>query len=383
PVHIEGTTLEGGGQILRLAIGLSALTRIPIHITNIRGNRYRGGGLKVQHMKGVEWLARAAEAQVTGLALKSKELLFVPRAMSKLALDANDANGPVWDVRQTTPGATNLVFQALLPYVLFARTPHERITLRITGGTNISASPSFDYVEQVLLPVLEKIGVPRIKARLKERGWAHVGAGTKMELGCVEYEITPLRGTLPGFRLAERGEVVHLTATFLAPKACESQCRQVLETVVWKHRKKIFEEREVEWEQDVEVRFEDSGHSRRYYLLLVATTSTGMKLGRDWLHDGRAVKAGREETTIKMMVEKATKELISEVAKGGCVDKYLRDQLVVFQALAEGRSEVFAGDEGSGKGEEDLHARTAQWVASRVLGVDFDEGGGCDGVGFV
>jgi RNA 3'-terminal phosphate cyclase (ATP) len=77
-VHLVGTTLEGGGQLLRLAVGLSALTGTTIEITSIRGNRGGGGGLKLQHLKAVEWLAEACDATVEGGRQGSKSLTFVP-----------------------------------------------------------------------------------------------------------------------------------------------------------------------------------------------------------------------------------------------------------------------------------------------------------------
>ena len=78
PVHLEGTTLEGGGQLLRIAIGVSSLTKIPVHITNIRGKRGGGGGLKQQHLCSVKWLATASHARLGGVGLKSKQLHFAP-----------------------------------------------------------------------------------------------------------------------------------------------------------------------------------------------------------------------------------------------------------------------------------------------------------------
>ncbi len=40
---IDGRTGEGGGQLVRLAAGLAALTGQPLRITNIRANRRSGG----------------------------------------------------------------------------------------------------------------------------------------------------------------------------------------------------------------------------------------------------------------------------------------------------------------------------------------------------
>jgi RNA 3'-terminal phosphate cyclase (ATP) len=45
-VELDGRTGEGGGQLVRIAVGLSALTGTPIRIHHVRGNRGggRGGG---------------------------------------------------------------------------------------------------------------------------------------------------------------------------------------------------------------------------------------------------------------------------------------------------------------------------------------------------
>lgn len=43
PLEISGTTGEGGGQLVRTAIALSALTGQAVTISDIRGGRERGG----------------------------------------------------------------------------------------------------------------------------------------------------------------------------------------------------------------------------------------------------------------------------------------------------------------------------------------------------
>lgn len=43
PVELDGRTGEGGGQVVRVAIAIAALTGQAVTITNVRGNRERGG----------------------------------------------------------------------------------------------------------------------------------------------------------------------------------------------------------------------------------------------------------------------------------------------------------------------------------------------------
>ena len=45
-VKLDGRTGEGGGQLVRVAVALAALTGTPLQIDNVRGNRQgkRGGG---------------------------------------------------------------------------------------------------------------------------------------------------------------------------------------------------------------------------------------------------------------------------------------------------------------------------------------------------
>lgn len=417
PIQIDGTTLEGGGQLVRLALSLSSLTNVPIHITSIRGNRSRDGGLKGSHLAAVEFLAQACGARTEGMELKSKELLFEPcldenerliRGHTHWWKNVKDQEGKTVaraaEIKQATPGSIFLVFQALLPYLLFSsittttndQMPNNKplpITLTIHGGTNVTASPSLEYTQQVLLPTLRRIGLPPMTLTLHRRGWTH----GPTQLGTATFTLTPLPpgAHLPAFSLLRHSPsdpVLAVHVSILAPTAtARAQIRSAVTTAVRARSKS----------DDLAVDFpldEDSRHAKRLYLLLVAETKSGCRFGRDWLYDRKIVDV---EDAVEVLVKTVVADLWREVRAGGAVDSLMEDQLVVFAALARGRSRVQSagpvdGDggegvegEGRGKGgrgkmDRTLHTRTAQWVASNVLGVGFDDqDGACEGVGLV
>jgi RNA 3'-terminal phosphate cyclase (ATP) len=240
----------------------------------------------------------------------------------------------------------------------------------IKGGTNVSNSPSIDYIQQVLLPMLSIVGLPQISLQLHSRGWST----GRNEMGAVTFKIVPFAvGThLPAFKATNRGAVVRIEATVLAPKVTKQQSLRELDKAV----SVAFSDVELD------IQFEDSLHPKRVYLLLVATSANGYKLGRDWLYDHKVASL---EAAIPKLVSKVVADLALELRHGGCVDEYMRDQYVVFQALAKGRSEIDGGyieDKGEAV-EVSLHTQTAQWVASELLGVQFDDRGTCEGIGFV
>ena len=406
-IHLDGTTLEGGGQLLRLALSLSSLTQIPIHVTNIRGNRAsRGqcGGMKGSHLAAAEWLARATGAYSEGMKLKSGGLLFRPSttawpSSSQSVWREVRKNGEIvrldTEVKLSTPGSVSLILQALLPYLLLSSpipastttsspprnlpanpnpNPTTPVPLRLTltGGTNVSSSPSYEYTAQILFPTLSRfLSIPPIKAKLHQRGWS----SGNPEFGRVTFDITPLSpgSTLPAFNFpsSERGEIVELRASILAPtRDAISALQNLLKTTLLASPSL----------KDIPLAFpvlETSGHSKRLYLLLCAETSSGHLLGRDCLYDSRRAKRYDTQPILTEVAETVVKKLEAEVNRVGYVDEYMSDQLVVFQALAEGRSCVGV----HGGAGATLHARTASWVVERVLGTGFDQEGGCEGVG--
>ncbi|KAK1837115.1 RNA 3'-terminal phosphate cyclase-domain-containing protein, partial [Podospora conica] len=425
-IEIDGRTGEGGGQIVRIACALAAVTTQPIRITNIRANREgpRGGGLKSQHVSSITWLVTATDAEVSGLAIGSKTLEFRPRRKPsdletrRISIAADSA-----------AASALLILQAILPFLVFAgseRHPDVPIELTVSGGTNVSWSLSFEYLDQVLLPQLESFfsGFRVGRRVLQGRGWSQ----GKVSRGTVSLTLHPLR---PGEALRARRatdtdeggygvedlEVIAVDVSIIAPLAMHEALMEALVQDLGD----LFPGVDVEFKIT-----EDSGADSRAYVLLVARSET-LRWGRDILTSasgkGVAAKSGKAAvfSAAEGIARKVSKELYAEVSSGGVVDEFLQDQLVIFQALAEGRSSFPRGGGSVGDGgnpirqgcqdeagleeamenlrvdgermrrdkthepfgEGSKHTTTARWVAAKLLpGVEwYDKGQVCQGAG--
>jgi len=165
-LHLDGSYGEGGGQILRTSLSLSALLGVPVRVQGIRAGRPKPG-LRPQHLTAVRALARVTAAEVTGAELDSQELTFRPRA--------SQAGDYLFDVAEKTgsAGSVTLIAQALIPPLLRAAGP---ATLTLRGGTHVPWSPPAHYLAHVFLPALALLGA-EVTMTLKRWGWYPRGGG--------------------------------------------------------------------------------------------------------------------------------------------------------------------------------------------------------------
>ncbi len=214
-IEIDGAFGEGGGQVVRTALTLSALTGQPAHIRRIRANR-RTPGLAPQHLTGVRALARLCQADVQGAGLRSTEVVFRPRSEPQ----AGDYQVDVAEAAQGgSAGAVTLVFQTLLFPLLFAvGTSH----LTLKGGTHVAWSPPFDYVAQVYLPTLARMG-GEVTCQLDAWGFYPRGGGqltatvAGLESSQAEGMATSLaRDPLKSLTLTERGDLQRVQGVAVA-----------------------------------------------------------------------------------------------------------------------------------------------------------------------
>src|SRR5512137_404113 len=76
-IEIDGSFGEGGGQIVRTAVALSAVTGKPVRITKIRLGRPKPG-LAAQHARAIMALAGICDARTSGATPGSSEITFSP-----------------------------------------------------------------------------------------------------------------------------------------------------------------------------------------------------------------------------------------------------------------------------------------------------------------
>lgn len=340
---------------------------------------HRGGGLKAQHISSLQYLAEATAAELTGCSVGSSSFEFRPKLPP-----ANLVNRNI-KIKAESAASILLVFQSIFPFLLFAGDDNgSPITITIQGGTNVSFSLSFEYLDQVLLPALERFGI-RVMRKLELRGWSH---GSR-ELGSIKFQFVPLPvgQTLnaPDWP-TERGTINEIVISIIVPKHVISTLRNTLLSKI----NLVFPGAESYFQV-----VEDSRHDARLYTLLVAHTSTGLRFGSDWLYDCKSKGKTPAELSTEI-AQKVVRDLQIVLEKGGVVDEYLQDQLVIFQALADGRSSipetsdalssekmrVDRTDEPFGGGS--THTTTARWAASNLLprAKWFDNGRISEGVGW-
>jgi RNA 3'-terminal phosphate cyclase (ATP) len=183
---IDGSSGEGGGQILRTALALSTVTGKPFRIEKIRAGRPKPGLLR-QHLTAVKAAASISAAKVSGAELGASAITFSPGTV--VAGEFAFAVG--------TAGSTTLVLQTVLPALLTASAPSKLV---LEGGTHNPAAPPFDFLVKSFLPLINQMG-PTVTAELHRPGFYPAGGGR------LEVNIIPSERLLP-LEIIERGAVL-------------------------------------------------------------------------------------------------------------------------------------------------------------------------------
>ncbi len=330
-LEVDGSQKSGSGTILRLSIAMAAILNKPLHIYNIRQKRPRPG-LKPQHLEAVLTAAKLCNATVKGAKVGSRELWFSPTEIVGGKVEAEIG----------TAGSIPMLLITIFPICAFAENP---VSIHISkGGTDVSHSPTINYLSHVFLPVLEKIG---LKATLKVDKYGYYPKG----MGEVSVRVTP-NPNLRSFSFGESGRLESLKGisigTFLADRrVAERQAKAANEFLNTRG-----------YEADIQIINDFSNPLQKgSSLTLWAHIRPDIRLGGDAI--------GELRKTSETVGREAAENLLREVEAKATVDVHLADILVPYMALAEGESVFLTRSLTE-------HLETNMWLAREILDVKFE-----------
>jgi len=328
-IKIDGSYGEGGGQIVRTAVALSAVTGRPIEIINIRANR-PNPGLRAQHVTTIKCIQEISNADIDGLSVGSKRITFIPTAIE--GIDHKFDIG--------TAGSIPLVFQAALLATFQAK---KSFSLKLKGGTDVKWSPSWDYFAQVFLKLIRKMGI-NVSAELIRRGYYPEGGGEAI------LKVSPTTGINP-FNVTNRENFREVEGIIHISKLPEHISKRM------KHAaKKVFVKYGIK--DDIKIEKVEDALCEGVGITLWSQSEETI-LGNTIL--------GERGLPAENIGETVARNLINEITSGATLDTYAADQLLPYMALATNRGEsAFLVRNVSN------HAKTNMWLIKHFLDVEFE-----------
>lgn len=330
-LEIDGSQKSGSGTILRLSIALAAITKQPLHITNIRQSRPQPG-LKHQHLEAVLTAAKLCNAEVEGAKLGARELWFTPQ----------EIRGGNIEATIETAGSIPMLLLATLPICMFAESP---VRLHVTkGGTDTTHAPTINYMRMVLLPALKQMGV-HAEITVEKYGYYPKG------MGKATMTVKPNR-KLKAIGLENFGKLKSVkgvsVCTFLADrKVAERQAKTAQDFLA-----------QSGYSVNVDVINDESNPLQKgSSIVLWAQTNSGVIIGSDAIGELRKMA--------EVVGKEAAQKLVLELALQPTVDVFLADMLIPYMALAEGKSAILSRMISE-------HVESNIWLVEKMLNVKFN-----------
>ena len=303
-IEVDGSMMEGGGQILRMAVTYSAVLGVPIRVTSIRAGRRRPG-LRPQHLTTLRAVAEMCRAGTKGLNIGSMEVEFRP----------GSPRGGNYDVDIGTAGSVSLLLQCLAPIATFAGSPSK---LTIRGGTNVRWSPPMMILDNVVWGAFRAMGFEGGLAVRREGFYPRGGGIVGVDVSPVEC-LTPLRAQSPGDIRVVRGVSL-----------CGRLPRHVAERQEGSARR-VLEERGFETEIVTRVATgREAPFSPGSAVCLWVDSRPPMFMGSSAL--------GERGKPAERVGEEAAVSLVDQIGTRAAVDMYTADNLVLWCSLAHGES---------------------------------------------
>uniref|UniRef100_A0A3Q2DHB5 RNA 3'-terminal phosphate cyclase n=1 Tax=Cyprinodon variegatus TaxID=28743 RepID=A0A3Q2DHB5_CYPVA len=311
-VEIDGSVMEGGGQILRVSAALSCITGSAIKITKIRAGRSTPG-LRWQNKHGC-----TCYSWNTLCFFLKKDAIFT----------VVDGNNVLTRFNKNLIYPFNLLLVKQIKNVIWQKHP---LTSR--------------FLPQVFKPIVEKFGV-RFDCDIKMRGYYPKGGGEVM------VTVNPVKELQP-VTMTDRGNITKIhgrafVAGVLPYKLAKDMSAAAVRTI----RKEIKEL----YINIQPVQEKDKAYGNGNGIIIIAESSTGC------LFAGSAL--GKKGVYADKIGIEAAEMLLRNIRHNGCVDEFLQDQLIIFMALAKGTSRIRTG-------AVTLHTQTAIHIAEQLTQAKF------------
>jgi len=216
------------------------------------------------------------------------------------------------------------------------------------GGTNAIDAPTIDYFLNVFQPIAKRFGI-ECQCDLEKRGFYPKGKGI------VKINVKPVKQLLP-ISIVDPGHIVSIRCnTFYTSRIPGKVPKQISEAAVKELKKNFFID-EVSYQIDLlDVSSRSFGDG--VWIQIIAESNTGCIFG--------ATGIGDRDTKAEVTGKTAANELIEDILAGGCFDRYLQDQLIIFMGLASGTSSIKTGP-------LTLHTKTSIHFVSLMTGAKFE-----------
>jgi RNA 3'-phosphate cyclase len=347
-ILVDGSLLEGGGQILRMAISYSAVLGVPVRIVNIRAGR-TPPGLRPQHLTTLKAVKEICNGEADGLSAGSMEVKFRP----------GRPKGGSYSFDIGTAGSISLLLQCIAPIASFADSPAE---MRIRGGTAVRWSPPIRILSSVVWEAFREMGFTG-RLTVRREGFYPRGGGS------VDVSVKPVveLGSL-------RAESVDRVPRVEGVSVCGRLPRHVAERQA-RSAERVLEEAGIDSEVSIAVAEGDNAPlSPGSVLSLWAISSPKVFIG--------ASSLGERGKPAERVGEEAANSLVDELRVEATVDQHTADNLILWCSLAGGQSTFTTSTLTN-------HTKTAIEMARLFTGVEFtvgDESKGrkrisCEGIG--
>lgn len=344
PIIIDGSYLEGGGQIVRTALGFATLLGRSVEIIDIRKGR-KVSGLKAQHLTAIKALKDLCGAKVVGGELGSEKVVYTPGLIKPktIAVDIG------------TAGSISLMLQALwVPMILAGG----KCKIKIKGGTDVKWAMPFDYLTEVFIPQLQRYA--DIKYRIIRRGFFPKGGGDVEIKIRGNHSLADLNSA-PPINLIEQGRLVQIRGVSYAS-------HDLQEAQVSERQAQAAKQQLLKYHVPVLIRAQYS---------ITSCSGSGVTLWavysqrEDEIDIENPIRLGGDALgergwRAEFVGEGAAKKLMKEMKSGAPVDSHLADNLVPFIGLFGGSIRV---------AEITDHTRTNVYVVNKFLGnvLEIDE----------